>query len=162
MQKSLFRIVILFVAVFVVISSLSGCVKEESQNTSGISDVFSSSVSSGNSCGDSASSDDEMSPNTTSVHRELSSGVVLNADVFIPENIDYSKLPTYEGELQRLDVEQVVDLLFAGTLPLRKVKWRRMNPDFPMQFPLFMSLEMEAHSLALRMYSAFNQQNARR
>ena len=131
MQKSLFRIVILFVAVFVVISSLSGCVKEESQNTSGISDIFSSSVSSGNSCGDSASSDDEMSPNTTSVHRELSSGVVLNADVFIPENIDYSKLPTYEGELQRLDVEQVVDLLFCGDTSVTKSEVETNESRFP-------------------------------
>lgn len=50
------------------------------------------------------------------IQRTLSSGVTIDAKVSIPANVDFSALKSYQGILQRLDINAVKDdLLGAGT-----------------------------------------------
>ena len=132
MKKIYLRFITLFVLLFVVMMSLSACFfKENNQDITSASKTHSSSASGGNTSEGSSYSGNQSSQDTTIIQRELSSGVVLNAEVSIPENIDFTKLPTYEGELQRLDVEPLVDLLFSGDTSVTKSEVETKESRFP-------------------------------
>lgn len=66
--------------------------------------------------GVSSSQQEQTSAEPQTIQQTLSSGVTIDAKVSIPANVDFSALKSYQGTLQRLDINAVKDdLLGAGT-----------------------------------------------
>lgn len=64
------------------------------------------------------------------VSRELSSGVKINADVFVPDMVDFSRLPTYNGEMKRLSLDGVREVLL-GDQPVEQTEEEAKGIAFP-------------------------------
>lgn len=77
------------------------------------------------------SSAPESSSAGQTIRQTLTSGVVVNATVFLPAKADFSKLATYAGSLQRLDVEKGKEALFGAEVNVRKTEQKTGDSRFP-------------------------------
>lgn len=60
-----------------------------------------------------AEAEERTENHDSTVSRELSSGVKINAEVFIPDKVDFSRLPTYNGEMKLLSLDGVREVLLG-------------------------------------------------
>ncbi len=67
----------------------------------------------------------------SSLQQTLSSQVKIDADVFVPDNIDFSNLKTYKGEMLRLDMEAIKEDLFGAGAEVKETRQESKESKFP-------------------------------
>lgn len=73
---------------------------------------------------------DHITDDPSMIQRELSSGVKINAEVHVPDSIDFSSLKTYQGTLQRLDIEKVKDAFLGEFSTIEKTQSETRESSF--------------------------------
>ena len=66
-----------------------------------------------------------------SLQQTLSSQVKIDADVFIPANMDHSNLKTYQGEMLHLDMEIIKEDLFGADAEVTETRQETKESRFP-------------------------------
>lgn len=66
----------------------------------------------------------------STIQQTLSSGVTINAKVSIPANVDFSALKSYQGILQRLDIDTVKDDLLGADTEVQETREENRNSRF--------------------------------
>ncbi len=67
----------------------------------------------------------------STIQRTLSSGVTIDAKVSIPANVDFSALKSYQGTLQRLDINAVRDDLLGADTEIQETREETRDSRFP-------------------------------
>lgn len=124
MKKSLFAIS--SVLVFSVL--LSGCTGGLGEVSSNVDSVYSSEVES--EVSSVAQADEETNTADKTIYRELSSGVLIDADINVPNGVDFANLQSFSATLKKLNIDNVKDDFIDSNANVSKTEQETAESPF--------------------------------